>query len=352
MQLQSIPISGEILKAKAEELSRELPSTSTKSWTCSSGWLSRWKTRHNRRVCGENAAVDKEVCEDWKERKLKPVLKKYDPRNVFSADETGLYWRLLPDKSHAVAGEVCTGGKKSKERVTVLICANMDGSEKVPLLTIGKYKKPRCFRGVPSLPTEYQANPSVWMNSTMFEEWSRKWDARLTSHNRKIALFLDNCTAHPHIKNLLSIELFFLPPNTTSEMQPCDQGIIQAFKVHYRKIEPEVDEEDPFMDLEEETACQDDDPMQQLQLTNRCSFDEYVAADDGVQCSPMPTIQDIVSSVTQISEEGETDDVGDPLPSCYLQTRILCFPRPPVLSVMFSGKGFRESLHTFKQCGE
>ena len=71
----------------------------------------------------------------------------------------------------------------------------------------------------------------------------------------------------------------------------------------------------PFMDLEEETACQDDDPMQQLQLANRCRFDEYVAADDGVQCSPMPTIQDIVSSVTQISEEGEeTDDVGDTLP--------------------------------------
>ena len=43
-RLQSIPISGEILKAKAEELSRELPSTSTESWTCSSWWLSRWKT--------------------------------------------------------------------------------------------------------------------------------------------------------------------------------------------------------------------------------------------------------------------------------------------------------------------
>ena len=79
-------------------------------------------------------------------------------------------------------------------------------------------------------------------------------------------------------------------------------------------LELKVDEEDPFVDLEEETACQDDDPMQQLQLANRCSFDECVAADDGVQCSPMPTIQDIVSSVTQISEEGETDDIGDPLP--------------------------------------
>ena len=27
-------------------------------------------------------------------------------------------------------------------------------------------------------------------------------------------------------------------------------------------LEPEVGEEDPFMDLEEETGCQDDDPMQ------------------------------------------------------------------------------------------
>ena len=44
------------------------------------------------------------------------------------------------------------------------------------------------------------------------------------------------------------------------------------------------------MDEEEEMACQDNDPMQQLQLANRCTFDEYVAADDAVQCSPMPTI--------------------------------------------------------------
>ena len=49
--------------------------------------------------------------------------------------KTGLYWRLLPDKMHAVAGEVCTGGKKSEERVTVLVSANMTGSEKLPLLT-------------------------------------------------------------------------------------------------------------------------------------------------------------------------------------------------------------------------
>ena len=85
-------------------------------WSCSSGWLSRWKVRHNiryRRVCGENAAVDKDVCEEWTETVLLPVLRRYDPCDVFNADETGLYWRLLPDKTHAVSGETCTGGKMS-----------------------------------------------------------------------------------------------------------------------------------------------------------------------------------------------------------------------------------------------
>ena len=55
------------------------------------------------------------------------------PSNIFNADETGLYWRLLPDKIHAVTEEVCTGGKKSKERVTLLVCANMSGSEKLSI---------------------------------------------------------------------------------------------------------------------------------------------------------------------------------------------------------------------------
>ena len=296
------------LKAKSEEFSKALaPSTTVESWACSSGWLSRWKVRHNikfRSVCGENAAVDQEVCDDWKQRKLPPVLRRYDPSDVFNADETGLYLRLLPDKMHAIAGEVCTGGKKSKERVTVLVYANMSGSEKLPLLTIGKFKKPRCFRGVTCLPTadetglylrllpdkmhaiagevctggkkskervtvlvyanmsgseklplltigkfkkpwcfrgvtclptEYEANTSAWMTSVVFEEWLRKWDARLTQSKRKIALFVDNCTAHTHVQSLQSIELMFLPLNTTSEIQPCDQGIIKTLKVHYRK---------------------------------------------------------------------------------------------------------------------
>ena len=64
-------------------------------------------------VSGENAAVDKEVCEDWQQTILQPILQHYD---VFNADKTGLYWRLLPDRTHLVAREACSGGKKVKSK--------------------------------------------------------------------------------------------------------------------------------------------------------------------------------------------------------------------------------------------
>ena len=53
--------------------------------------------------------------------------------------------------------------------------------------------------------------------------------------DRKFLLFLDNCTSHVKI-NLSNISLCFLPPNTTSDLQPLDQGIIQATKLLYRKF--------------------------------------------------------------------------------------------------------------------
>ena len=43
---------------------------------------------------------------------------------------------------------------------------------------------------------------------------------------RIVAFVIDSCPAHPHIFNLKSIKLYFLPPNTTSKTQPMDQGVI------------------------------------------------------------------------------------------------------------------------------
>ena len=63
----------------------------------------------------------------------------------------------------SLKGEKCSGGKRSKDRITVLVCSNMSGSEKLPLLVIGKFAKPRCFKIARSIPVQYEANKRAWI---------------------------------------------------------------------------------------------------------------------------------------------------------------------------------------------
>lgn len=47
-------------------------------------------------------------------------------------------------------------------------------------------------------------------------------------------LLVDNLTAHHTYIPLKNIELKFVPPNTTSTLQPSDRGIIRAFQAIYK----------------------------------------------------------------------------------------------------------------------
>ena len=85
-----------------------------------------------------------------------------------------------------------------------------------------------------TLPVIYRGNHNAWMTSALFQEWVTAWDAALAKDHRKILLLVDNCTAH-HIDTLKNIRLEFLPANTTSLIQPMDQGVIKNLKTFYRK---------------------------------------------------------------------------------------------------------------------
>jgi len=118
----------------------------------------------------------------------------------------------------------------------VLLAANAVGDKLKPLV-IGNAQKPRCFKNinVKDLPVIWKANKKAWMVSSIFEEWLQKLNRKFKSEDRKILLFVDNCPSHPTI-TLSNIKLQFLPPNTTSLIQPLDQGVIRAFKENYRKL--------------------------------------------------------------------------------------------------------------------
>ena len=99
------------------------------------------------------------------------------------------------------------------------------------------------------------------------------------------------------------------------------------------------------MDLNAETASQDD-PMHQLEIGSLCSFDEYIAVDNELQCSSMPTNQDIVSSVMQVSEEDkEGDNTCDPLPSVTYKQAYSAFHELRSYLLNSSKKKESESLY-------
>nr|XP_011440876.2 tigger transposable element-derived protein 4-like [Crassostrea gigas] len=75
----------------------------------------------------------------------------------------------------------------------------------------------------------------LWRTGEIFITWIKQLDKKMKRKKRKIALVINNCPAHPKILGLQSIELVFLPQNTTLKTQRMDQGIIQNLKVHYRK---------------------------------------------------------------------------------------------------------------------
>ncbi len=70
--------------------------------------------------------VFSEECEDWKS-KLPDHLLGYSLKDIYNLDETGLFYRSLPDKSLTIRGKDCTGGKKSKDRLTCALIVNALG---------------------------------------------------------------------------------------------------------------------------------------------------------------------------------------------------------------------------------
>ena len=110
----------------------------------------------------------------------------------------------------------------------------MSGTDKRQLLVIRKSKQPRCFCGK-SLPMTYTNNSNVWMTSEIF---FHQIDTEMWRKKCKIILFVDNCSAHPSTAadKCNNIKFVFLPPNSTSVIQPCDQGIIKNFKTHCRSM--------------------------------------------------------------------------------------------------------------------
>ncbi len=141
---------------------------------------------------------------------------------------------MPPDRG--LADRAMSGVKGKKSRLTYAFTCNADGSDKLPPMIIGKYKKPRPFKGKTGMELgfEYYNNAKAWMTATLYKTWIEKWNAKLQAQGRNILLLQDNFAGHQVPDRLTNIQVEKFEPNLTSHVQPDDQGIIRCFKAHYR----------------------------------------------------------------------------------------------------------------------
>lgn len=231
-----IPLSGSVIREKALQLAAITnPDT---EFTASIGWFTSFTKRHNLSLnilCGEGSTATQETVELWKSRVIEKCSG-YESRNIFNCDETALFYKQLPKKSYTMHGDTNVGSKSSKLRLTVLLLSNLIGEKESPII-IGHAKRPRCFGRIDVERAHniiWRSNRNAWMTSTVFHEFLTKFDRKMRLQQRKVLLFLDNASCHTDA-DLTNVQLEFLPPNTTSIFQPMDQGIIQSFKLYYRK---------------------------------------------------------------------------------------------------------------------
>lgn len=229
-----IPTSLAIYQAKAAKFAVD---TQLTGFTTSRGWALKFLKRHGisrKTVTGESGGVDENVVKIWTAERLPALLAQYDLNDVYNADEFGLWYRMLPNKTYAGRDDACKGAKESKLRLTVLIGANATGTDKLKPLVIGKSKNPRCFKNKKHLiPVTWRWNTAAWMTAEIFESWLNDLNDRMVVERRKILMLVDNAPVHPDIE-LSNVRVAFLPANTTSVTQACDAGIIKDVKAKFR----------------------------------------------------------------------------------------------------------------------
>ncbi|XP_070593700.1 tigger transposable element-derived protein 1-like isoform X2 [Erythrolamprus reginae] len=231
------------------------PSTSSASsapatFTASKGWFDRFQRRYGLKsvsLHGEAASADTGAAENFVRRIFKDLIAEggYRPEQVFNMDETGLFWKRMPSRTFLMQDEAkAPGFKAMKDRVTLIMCGNAAGFLMKPGL-IYKSRNPRALknRNKNALPVYWMHNPKAWITKPLMRDWFHqcfipqvKDYLAAKGLNFKVLLLMDNAGGHDDLAHEHDgVQVEFLPPNTTSLIQPMDQGIIRAFKALYTR---------------------------------------------------------------------------------------------------------------------
>ena len=170
-------------------------------------------------------------------------LKDIAPEKIWNCDETGFQFQHKPTLVCARKGSKNVSGRtsQSRESISVLVCGNANGAHIPPMVVVkGKTYKSLNSWAVEDSPPEtvWTWQEKAWMENLLGVEWFTRCFLKHCGDSRPQLLILDGHKSHESLELLeaakaANIDLYALPPHTTSCLQPMDKTVFGPLKKQY-----------------------------------------------------------------------------------------------------------------------
>ncbi|OMJ23366.1 ARS-binding protein 1 [Smittium culicis] len=180
------------------------------------------------------------------------LLSSTNTQLIFSLEETGIYHRLHPVLSNA--NSQIEGNKQFKERVSLFLCSNSDGSYKLPLWITGNkiISKAQESELLSNHGITYKYNKQSQITCSIFMDWLNWFDVKMgeflksqessiSSRNsslpeRNVILILRDNFIHPlHLTGTLkNVKIISFSDEIPSGILPVESGVSRLFRCIYR----------------------------------------------------------------------------------------------------------------------
>lgn len=191
----------------------------------------------------------------------------FAPCDVYAMQETALVYKLEAETETETEAR---GPSPPRSRVTVVLCANADASDRREPLVIGRERQPASFgdKAPAHYGFYYRSNKHAWMTGLLFRDWVIRFNSAMLAAGRRVLLLLDAATSHVVTGlELTNVYVQFLPlgvrsaaaslsaaaaagvaagvtasaahaagASTTTTLHPLDVGATRMFKLQYRSL--------------------------------------------------------------------------------------------------------------------
>ncbi|XP_043251114.1 jerky protein homolog-like [Colletes gigas] len=239
------PITDPLLQEQARHVAGQF--VEGNEFEASNEWLAKFKNRyyiHVDETQDEKGTVVDEFAASFARKIVGGDIQCDD---LYNMAETGLMWKAIPTEMLGYNNEINIEGEQlKKDRVTIGLCANATGTHKLRPLLIHKFDDLSALHNAENpLAVLFKTQKSIYINQSIFKDWYenhfkpvvRKRQSE-SGTSRTVVLLLDSCWWYKiDPSEQLDDDYFkilFLPPNTTSILQPINQGVVAKTKMSFR----------------------------------------------------------------------------------------------------------------------